>query len=85
MYAAGLGVPQDYVSAHMWSSPDSIDWLIGIENNGALIISPVAHRPSLLRMGIDTAKAINVGAFTSGQKQFLEFHRNAVLLLSIHR
>jgi len=26
-----------------------------------LIISPVAHRPSLQRMGIDTMKAINVG------------------------
>jgi hypothetical protein len=56
---------------------------IGFENNGALIISPVAHRPSLQRMGIDTTKAVNVGAFTSGQKQFLDFHRNAVLLQSI--
>ena len=25
----------------------------------------------------------NVGGFTSGQKQFLDFHRNAVLLQSI--
>jgi putative restriction endonuclease len=56
---------------------------IGFENNGALIISPVAHRPSLERMGIETTKAINVGVFTSGQKQFLDFHRNSVLLQSI--
>ena len=56
---------------------------IGFENNGALIISPVAHHPSLQRMGIDTTKAVNVGVFTSGQKQFLDFHRNAVLLQSI--
>jgi len=56
---------------------------IGFENNGGLIISPVAHHPSLLRMGIDTTKAVNVGAFTSGQKQFLDFHRNAVLLQSV--
>jgi putative restriction endonuclease len=56
---------------------------IGFENNGALIISPVAHRPSLQRMGIETTKTVNVGVFTSGQKQFLEFHRNAVLLQSI--
>jgi putative restriction endonuclease len=56
---------------------------IGFENNGALIISPVAHRLSLQRMGIDTTKTTNVGVFTSGQKQFLEFHRNAVLLQSI--
>jgi hypothetical protein len=34
---------------------------IGFEDNGKLIISPVAHRPSLQRMGIDTAKVVNVG------------------------
>jgi hypothetical protein len=56
---------------------------IGFENNGKLIISPVAHRPSLQRMGIDTTSAVNVGGFTHGQKQFLDFHRNAVLLQSI--
>jgi len=55
---------------------------IGFENNGALIISPVAHRPSLQRMGIDTTAAINVGVFTSGQKQFLDFHIEVVLLQS---
>ena len=56
---------------------------IGFEDNGRLIISPVAHGPSLQRMGIDTTTAINVGSFTSGQKQFLDFHRNGVLLKSI--
>ncbi len=56
---------------------------IGFEDNGRLIISPVAHRPSLQRMGIDTATVVNVGGFISGQKQFLDFHRNAVLLQSI--
>jgi len=56
---------------------------IGFEDNGRVIISPVAHHASLQRMGIDTTKAINVGAFTSGQKQFLDFHRNDVLLKSI--
>ena len=34
-------------------------------------------------MGIDTTKVVNVGVFTSGQKQFLDFHRSAVLLQSI--
>src|SRR4051812_44684563 len=56
---------------------------IGFEDNGRLIISPVAHRPSLRRMGIDTTQAVNVGGFTSGQKRFLDFHRNAVLLRSL--
>lgn len=56
---------------------------ISFEDNGRLIISPVAHSPSLERMGIDTMKVVNVGAFTSGQKQFLDFHRNSVLLQSV--
>jgi putative restriction endonuclease len=56
---------------------------IGFEDNGTLIISPVAHHPSLERMGIETKKIVNVGGFTSGQKQFLDFHRNSVLLQSI--
>ena len=56
---------------------------IGFEDSGKLIISPVAHRPSLQRMGIDTMKVVNVGGFTGGQKQFLDFHRNAVLLQSV--
>lgn len=56
---------------------------IGFEDNGRLIISPVAHSLSLQRMGIDTTAPVNVGAFTIGQKQFLDFHRNAVLLQSV--
>jgi hypothetical protein len=56
---------------------------IGFEDNGRLIISPVAHGPSLQRMGIDTTEVVNVGGFTSGQKRFLDFHRNAVLLQSV--
>ena len=55
---------------------------IGFEDNGMLIISPVAHRPSLRRMGIETEQVVNVGGFTCGQRQFLDFHRNAVLLQS---
>ena len=55
---------------------------IGFENNGDLIISPVADRPSLFRMGIETNRIVNVGGFTDGQKEFLDFHRNSVLLLS---
>jgi hypothetical protein len=53
---------------------------IGFEDSGNLIISPVAHKPSLQRMGLETKGATNVGAFTDGQRQFLEFHRNAILL-----
>jgi putative restriction endonuclease len=53
---------------------------IGFDNSGTLIISPVAHRPSLQRMGIETQGLVNVGGFTEGQRAFLEYHRNMVLL-----
>jgi hypothetical protein len=53
---------------------------IGFENSGQLIISPVAHLPSLHRMGIETERVVNVGSFTEGQRHFLEFHRDSVLL-----
>ena len=55
---------------------------IGFEDGGDLIISPVAHRESLRRMGIDPQAALNVGAFSSGQRQYLNFHRENVLLKS---
>jgi putative restriction endonuclease len=53
---------------------------IGFEDSGDLMISPVAHKPSLQRMGVETNRSINVGQFTEGQRQFLEYHRNSVLL-----
>jgi hypothetical protein len=53
---------------------------IGFENNGNLILSPVAHRPSLERMGVKTTSTVNVGSFTTGQKHFLQYHRDMVLL-----
>ena len=83
MLARWSGVDRAGPRADQWRPP-SIDHLsdrdfIGFEDNGRLIVSPVARRPSLHRMGIDTEKTINVGSFTSRQKQFLDFHRNAVL------
>jgi hypothetical protein len=53
---------------------------IGFEDSGNLIISPVAHKASLQRMGLETKRITNVGTFTNGQRQFLEFHRSAILL-----
>ena len=56
---------------------------IGFEDSGKLILSPVAHRASLQRMGVETGTIINVGEFTTGQKRYLDYHRNSVLLQSI--
>lgn len=55
---------------------------IGFEHNGDLIVSPVAHKESLLRMGVDPGKKINVGSFSEGQRRYLEFHVDNVLLKS---
>lgn len=55
---------------------------IGFENNGDLIISPVVQRQSLIKMGIDPGSLTNVGTFSSGQRRYLEFHRDEVLLTS---
>jgi putative restriction endonuclease len=56
---------------------------ISFQDTGALIVSPVAHRPSLDRMGVPTASDLNVGIFSSGQRRFLEYHRDAVLLKAV--
>jgi hypothetical protein len=56
---------------------------ISFEDSGELIVSPVTHKPSLERMGVVTDRIVNVGAFTDGQRQFLSYHRDAVLLRSV--
>jgi putative restriction endonuclease len=53
---------------------------ISFENDGELLISPVAHFGSLQRMNVPTNEPVNVGSFSEGQKEFLEFHRNYVFL-----
>lgn len=55
---------------------------IGFEDNGDVLISPVAHVGSLARMGLDTSRVINVGSFSQGQRRYLEFHREKILLRS---
>jgi hypothetical protein len=55
---------------------------IGFEDTGDLLISPVVHRISLAKMGIDPERPPNVGRFSSGQQRYLEFHREYVLLRS---
>lgn len=56
---------------------------ISFENNGNLIISPVADKISLDKMGIPDM-GFNVGTFTSQQKHYLDFHRDMVLLKREH-
>jgi len=39
---------------------------IGFEDNGDVLISPVAHKDSLLRLGLDSDRKLNVGRFSDG-------------------
>jgi putative restriction endonuclease len=55
---------------------------ISFENNGDLLVSPVVHTESLQRLGIDPLRRMNVGRFTDGQKRYLDFHRENVLLMT---
>jgi hypothetical protein len=34
-------------------------------------------------MGVPTRETVNVGAFSSGLRRFLEYHRDAVLLRAV--
>jgi hypothetical protein len=53
---------------------------IAFEDNGELLISDVAHKESVRRMGVDTEQVVRVGKFSEGQKTFLAHHRRAVFL-----
>jgi len=55
---------------------------IGFEDNGDVLLSPVAHKDSLARMGLASSNKTNVGGFSEGQRRYLEFHRENVLLRS---
>lgn len=48
--------------------------------DGRFLLSPVAHRPSLARMGVPVDRDFDVGRFSAGQLRFLEFHRDQVFL-----
>lgn len=48
---------------------------IAFEDSGQVIVSPVAHRHSLVQMGIDPTSSPKVGTFSSRQRRFLDFHR----------
>lgn len=55
---------------------------ISFENSGSLIVSPVADRFSLDKMGIPKV-GFNAGSFTDQQKNYLDFHRDMVFLQRI--
>lgn len=56
--------------------------LISFEDDGDLIISEVADFNSLKKMGMPVDQKLNVGIFSEGQKNYLDWHREAFFLKS---
>jgi len=55
---------------------------ISFKNNGDLIVSSVSDGPSLQKMGIPQGGSFNAGSFTKKQTDYLEYHRDLILLRS---
>lgn len=51
---------------------------ISFRDDGRLLVSPIADKPSLTKMGVVVDRDVDVGRFTAGQARFLEFHRDQV-------
>ena len=47
-----------------------IDISIGFEDNGDVLVSPVAHGASLIKLGVEVTQALNVGRFSEGQRRY---------------
>lgn len=54
---------------------------ISFERNGKLLISPVVHRDSIRKMGIDDS-ITNVGPFSLEQDSYLQYHREQIFKCS---
>jgi predicted restriction endonuclease len=55
---------------------------IAFDDNGDVLMSPVAHKDSLAKLGLQPKGTLNVGRFAEGQRRYLEFHREYVFLRS---
>lgn len=54
--------------------------LISFEDAGKVLLSPVADLGTIERMGITSDMLKNVGAFSTGQRKYLSYHRENVFL-----
>lgn len=53
---------------------------ISFEDSGGVLVSPVADMSSIEKLGITQSMLQNVGMFSSGQREYLQFHRENVFL-----
>ncbi len=56
---------------------------ISFQDSGETLISPVADRESLCRMGVNVESPPRVGSFNDEQKYFLRHHRSSVFLADV--
>lgn len=56
------------------------DGYISFRDTGTIILSPAAHKESLYKMGIPRDEGFNVGSFSSKQREYLDYHRDMILL-----
>jgi HNH endonuclease len=54
--------------------------LISFKNNGEVIISSVADKTNVAKMDVIVDRTMNVGNFTNKQQEYLEYHRDKILL-----
>lgn len=54
--------------------------LISFENGGKVLVSPIADREAITGLGITQDMLSNVGAFSEGQRRYLDFHRENIFL-----
>lgn len=55
---------------------------ISFEQDGRVLVSPVAHAESLRRMGVPSGRELRTEPFRHEQRAFLEYHRDLVFLKS---
>jgi hypothetical protein len=53
---------------------------ISFTDDGEVLVSPVADREALPRMGLKCNEPISTGRFNSDQRHFLEYHRQEIFL-----
>jgi predicted restriction endonuclease len=55
---------------------------ITFDDDGEVLVSPIADLDSIQRMGVTLDRPIITGNFNSDQQHFLEYHRNRIFLKS---
>lgn len=53
---------------------------LSFQDDGKVLVSPVANLQAMIKMGLTPDLLKHVGAFSEGQRKFLQFHREKIFL-----